>query len=66
MGSKPSRAMESNRPESGGADHHDQRENSGLLDRDKEAFAQSEAAKRETRKQHADTEIAGEESGEPD
>ena len=48
MGSKPSNAMQSNRPESGGADHDEQREKSGLLDRDKEQLAQSDAAKRET------------------
>jgi hypothetical protein len=48
MGSKPSHAIPSNRPESGGADHDDQREKSGLLDRDKQRVAQSEAAARET------------------
>ena len=44
MGSKPSHAQPSNRPESGGADRDEQREKSGLLDRDKERFAESEAA----------------------
>jgi hypothetical protein len=47
MGSKPSNAMQSNRPESGGTDHNDNREKSGLLDRDKEEFAKSEQAKRD-------------------
>ena len=49
MGSKPSHAMQSNRPESGGADHNDQQEKSGLLDREKQEFAKSEEAKRDTR-----------------
>lgn len=53
MGSKPSHAMESNRPESGGADRDDLREKSGLLDREKEAFAKSEAQKRESRETRA-------------
>jgi hypothetical protein len=47
MGSKPSHALPSNRPESGGADKDDQREKSGLLEREKQEFAQSEQAKRE-------------------
>lgn len=50
MGSKPSHALPSNRPESGGANPDEQREKSGLLDRDKEHFAESEAAKREAGK----------------
>ncbi|HTK53871.1 MAG TPA: hypothetical protein VL308_18395 [Gemmatimonadaceae bacterium] len=50
MGSKPSHAQPSNRPESGGADPDEQREKSGLLDRDKERFAESEAAKRDAGK----------------
>jgi hypothetical protein len=49
MGSKPSHAMQSNRPESGGADHKDQQEKSGLLDREKQEFAKSEEAKRDAR-----------------
>ena len=47
MGSKPSHAMQSNRPESGGADHKDQQEKSGLLDREKQEFAKSEESKRD-------------------
>lgn len=43
MGSKPSHALSSNRPESGGTDPNDRREESGLLERDKEAFAKSQA-----------------------
>ena len=49
MGSKPSHAMQSNRPESGGADHDDQQEKSGLLEREKQEFAKSEEAKRDVR-----------------
>ena len=44
MGSKPSHAMQSNRPESGGANHDDQQEKSGLLEREKQEFAKSEQA----------------------
>jgi hypothetical protein len=47
MGSKPSHAIPSNRPESGGADRDDEREKSGLLDRDKQKVAKSEASERE-------------------
>ena len=43
MGAKPSKNMQSDRPESGGADKDGQREKSGLQDRDKEQFAQKEA-----------------------
>ena len=50
MGSKPSNAMQSNRPESGGTEHDDVREKSGLLERDKEEFAKSEQAKRDAQK----------------
>jgi hypothetical protein len=47
MGSKSSHAMQSNRPESGGADHNDQQEKSGLLDREKQELAKSEESKRD-------------------
>ena len=50
MGSKPSHAMQSNRPESGGANHDDQQEKSGLLEREKQEFAKSEEAKRDARR----------------
>lgn len=50
MGSKPSHALPSNRPESGGADPDERREKSGLLDRDKQRVAQSDASARETQK----------------
>ena len=47
MGSKPSHAIPSNRPESGGADRNDLQEKSGLLEREKQEFAKSEEAKRD-------------------
>lgn len=46
MGGKASNNMQSDRPESGGADKDMQREKSGLLDRDKERFAVEEHEKR--------------------
>lgn len=46
MGGKPSNNLQSDRPESGGADKDMQREKSGLLDREKEKFAQEEQEKR--------------------
>lgn len=42
MGGKASNYMQSDRPESGGADKDMQREKSGLLDREQEKFAQHE------------------------
>ena len=47
MGHKPSNNFQSDRPESGGADHDMSREKSGLTERDKARFA-SEQAKRES------------------
>ena len=44
MGTKPSSNFQSDRPESGGADRKGERENNGLLDREKGKFA-SELAK---------------------
>ena len=46
MGGKASNYMQSDRPESGGADKDMQREKSGLLERDKEKFAVEEQEKR--------------------
>ena len=46
MGGKPSNNMQSDRPESGGADKDMQREKSGLLDRETAKFAEEEAEKR--------------------
>jgi hypothetical protein len=45
MGTKPSNNFQSDRPESGGANHDEARENSGLLERAKQQFAQDEKAK---------------------
>lgn len=45
MGHKPSNTYQSDRPESGGADHNSERENSGLLDRAKQEFAEGQKAK---------------------
>ncbi len=42
MGTKPSNNFQSDRPESGGADRDEQRENSGLLEREKQKFAAAE------------------------
>ena len=47
MGSKPSTNMQRDRPESGGADHNSEHENSGLLEREKAAFAMEEQEKME-------------------
>jgi len=45
MGHKPSSNMQSDRPESGGADKDMQHEKSGLLELDKAKFAQEEVEK---------------------
>ena len=50
MGSKPSHAIPSNRPESGGANRDDIQEKSGLLEREKQELAKSEEAKRDPRR----------------
>ena len=47
MGTKPSNNYQSDRPESGGANRDGERENNGLLDRDKEKFASDMAKKRQ-------------------
>ena len=46
MGGKASNFMQSDRPESGGADKDMQREKSGLLERDKATFAEEQVEKR--------------------
>lgn len=46
MGVKPSNHFQSDRPESGGADRDGERENSGLLEREKQKFASERAAER--------------------
>jgi hypothetical protein len=45
MGQKPSNNFQSDRPESGGADHNSQRENSGLLEKAKGEVSRSDKAK---------------------
>ena len=45
MGGKASNYLQSDRPESGGADKDMLREKSGLRDRDKEEFASEQAAR---------------------
>lgn len=47
MGTKPSTNFQRDRPESGGADRDSERENSGLLERQKQKFASEEAKKHE-------------------
>jgi hypothetical protein len=63
MGGKASNFMQSDRPESGGADKDMLREKSGLLDRDKEKFAVEEHEKR-TKGANAQREASAE--GQPD
>ena len=46
MGTKPSSNFQRDRPESGGADHDSARENSGLLERNKQKFSAERAAER--------------------
>ena len=47
MGGKPSNNFQSDRPESGGADHDEIRSENGLLDKDKEKYASDMARKRQ-------------------
>jgi len=56
MGTKPSNNFQSDRPESGGADRRDERENSGLLAREKEKFAAEQAEKGRSSKKRASEE----------
>jgi hypothetical protein len=44
---KPSNNYQSDRPESGGADKDDMREENGLLERDKQKYASDMAKRRE-------------------
>jgi hypothetical protein len=46
MGAKNHKNFQSDRPESGGADRDMAREKSGIVERDKEQFAQQQAEKR--------------------
>ncbi len=46
MGGKPSNNFQSDRPESGGADRDMERESSGILEQEKEKFAEEQVEKR--------------------
>ena len=59
MGSKPSHAIPSNRPESGGADRDERQEKSGLLEREKQELAKSEESKREERRDEGSDRMTG-------
>jgi hypothetical protein len=52
MGGKSDMATREDRPESGGSDPDDIREKSGLLDRDKQKFAQDMAEKQASSPAH--------------
>ena len=54
MGGKPDWATRANRPESGGADKDDLKESSGLLEKTKQEFAESEQLKRDKRGDKSD------------
>jgi hypothetical protein len=56
MGGKASNFLQSDRPESGGADKDMQREKSGLLERDKERFA-AEQQERNAEKTEEDGDV---------
>jgi hypothetical protein len=67
MGGKPSNNFQSDRPESGGADRSEERENSGLLEREKQKFAAEQANKARTSKERASTEAtSGQPASKPD
>ena len=53
MGGKAPNFIPSNRPESGGTDKDGKRENSGLLEREKNEFAAAEQEKLKTKHDHA-------------
>ncbi|HMF86937.1 MAG TPA: hypothetical protein VK575_02580 [Gemmatimonadaceae bacterium] len=52
MGGKPSNALTSNRPESGGADKDMRKEKSGILEHEKNEFAAAMKEKEEGRPEH--------------
>ena len=54
MGIKPSNNYQSNRPESGGANHDEKLENSGILEREKQEFAASRKAQEERAQRDAE------------
>ena len=63
MGMKPSSNYQSDRPESGGADKDGIRENNGLLDREREKFAQEKAEERDSGMRKPESESENGESG---
>jgi hypothetical protein len=69
MGGKSSNYLQSDRPESGGADKDMQREKSGLPDREKEQFAREQAERqasaREASEKKAGYSIENEPNNEP-
>jgi len=56
MNRRPSNHFQTDRPESGGADRHNEHENSGLLEREKQKFAAEQAEKARVSKERADAE----------
>ena len=62
MGGKPSHAMPSNRPESGGADKHNRLTEDGKLEGEKNEFAADQKAKEESRPPNQ-AETAGKKTG---
>ena len=58
MGRKVSNNLQENRPESGGAELQDAREQSGLLEREKREFAESQKAKVEQTKEQTEQQAA--------
>ena len=66
MGGKPSHALPSNRPESGGADRDMLQEKSGILDREKNEFAAAQKEKQESRPEHPKGEDDVEQEGRAD
>jgi hypothetical protein len=63
MGSKPSNALKAKRPETGGTIKMDVHEKSGLIDAQKEKFAQSQKEKNHAKQ--ADVEQQGTSSSHP-
>ena len=59
MGGKPDHAMESNRPERGGADKDMIREKTGLLEKEKQKFAQEESEERREARTESDQSGSG-------
>ena len=65
MGGKPSNSMQSNRPESGGADKDERLEKSGILEREKNNFA-AEQKEKDEKRPPKQSETAGKKTSKPD